>query len=296
MLVSFMWGPFFCSKKCELPPATVLRYLGTECGSSSISFRVPQDKLDQLHLLLQSALDTGLDAGELSHSTLQRSAGKCMSMTIAIRPASLGTHAMFTKLAVMDKAGLRFVDLRRDANADLLGESKQSLSLAATSNEGLWQRALHLIVKLDDSSDASTLGWRGFINIVSTPCRAIGTFSNDWLLKDINKKYMFSLYHPSTAILRPVCYRPPACTSAIDVDNSAAVGGFNGGRARGPETHALLVSSSVASLGRVSYFVTQMDSVGCKRGHRCHFTPVGIVYFTTSVAGFLVVVGGVFPV
>lgn len=165
MLVSFMCGQFVSVKKCELRPITAIRYLGIICDSRTMTFRIPQDKLDQLHDLVRTALNSG----GVAYRTLQRIAGKCMSMTVAIRPASLWTHAMFAVLASMEKAGRSRVDLSLDANADLLGEFKQWLSLAATSHEGPWHKARHLPVKLDGSSDASTLGWGGSSTLWATP-------------------------------------------------------------------------------------------------------------------------------
>lgn len=67
--------------------------------SDTATFRAPQDKLDAL----QNPLRTVLDAGELSFRTLERVAGKCMSLTVAIRPAPLSTHAMFAVLSKPDE-------------------------------------------------------------------------------------------------------------------------------------------------------------------------------------------------
>ena len=86
-----------------------------------MSFRVPQDKLDKLHQLLQTAV---AERG-LTYRTLDRIEGKCMSMTVAIRPASLWTHAMYAKLASIAKGGSSWVILSLDANAGLLGEFRQ---------------------------------------------------------------------------------------------------------------------------------------------------------------------------
>ena len=237
MLTSLFCGQFLSLKKCELRPVKALQYLGIICDSETMTFRIPQEKLDKLHGLLQTALADG----GVSYRTLQRVAGKCMSMTVAIRPASLWTHAMFAVLSAMDKTNQRQIDLTRDAYADLRQEFQKWLSLTASSHEGPWQRASHLIVKIDGSSDASSLGWGGAINIKGAQYRAGGVFPDDWLHKHINKKEMFALYH----LLRLFCARFPASLQRahvlIDVDNTAVCGSFNRGRARDPETHALLV-------------------------------------------------------
>eukprot|EP00903_Cladosiphon_okamuranus_P010409 g9846.t1 len=136
MLVAFFCGQFIAVKKYEVRPVQVLQYLGIVCDSVTMSFRVPADKLAKLHQLIRGALDDG----RMDFSTLQRIAGKCMSMTVAIRPASLWTHAMFAVLAAMEEGGSSMVDLTCDASADLLGELRQWLSLTTSSHEGPWQR------------------------------------------------------------------------------------------------------------------------------------------------------------
>ena len=147
MLTSLFCGQFLSLKKCELRPVTALQYLGIICDSETMTFRIPQEKLDKLHGLLRTALADG----GVSYRTLQRVAGKCMSMTVAIRPASLWTHAMFAVLSAMDNTNQRQIDLTRDAYADLRQEFQKWLSLTASSHEGPWQRASHLIVKIDGS-------------------------------------------------------------------------------------------------------------------------------------------------
>ena len=237
MLVAFLCGQFLSVEKCELRPVQVLQYLGIVCDSTSMTFRIPQDKLDKLHALLRQAVD---DKG-LSYRTLQRIAGKCMSMTVAIPPASLWTHAMFAVLASLEKAGSSRVDLSRDDRADLLGEFRQWLSLTTTSHEARWRRARHLLVRLQGASDASSRGYGGTFTIMGSDYHVGGGFPEDWLGKHINKKEMFALYHS----LRLGCARFPSefhrAQVLMDVDNTAVLGSFNRGRARDPETHGLLV-------------------------------------------------------
>ena len=115
--------------------------------------------MDKLQQLLREALA----AGHLSFRTLQRIAGKCTSMTVAIRPASLLTHDMFAVVADLDKSGLCSVDL-----ADQVGEFKQWLSITATSQEGPWKRVRHFAATLTKgSSNASSVAWGGVVNTTS---------------------------------------------------------------------------------------------------------------------------------
>ena len=45
-----------------------------------------------------------------------------MSMTVAIRAASLWTHAKFAVIAELEKSGRCTVDLTHDPRSDMLGE------------------------------------------------------------------------------------------------------------------------------------------------------------------------------
>ena len=238
MLVSWMCGYFLSEKKCDLRPTKVQRYLGMLCDSETASFRVPQDKMDKLHHLLRTAVE----ARGLSFRTLERIAGKCMSMTVAIRPASLWTHAMFTVLSRLEKSGLRHIDLSQDEFVDLRGEFTQWIGISSSSHQGPWQRAQHFTAALTGgATDASSTAWGGVVNATTGPFRAGGVFPEEWLTRHINSKEMFALYH----VLLQFCTRyPDALRRAqllVDVDNQSVVGAFRKGRAKDPVSHALLV-------------------------------------------------------
>ena len=83
MLVSFLCGQFLSAKKCDFRPARQQQYLGMVCDLNTATFRVPQEKQDELKLLLRAAVD----GRQLNFRALQRIADKCMSMTVAIRRA-----------------------------------------------------------------------------------------------------------------------------------------------------------------------------------------------------------------
>lgn len=90
-------------------------------------------------------------------------------MAVVIGPAPLCTHAMLKVLSAMDKTIQRRVDLACDADAGRRGEFEQLLVSDGLLDEGPWQRASHLLAKLDGSSDASSLGWVGVVNIMGSP-------------------------------------------------------------------------------------------------------------------------------
>ena len=126
-------------------PGNTMRFRNGD--SETASFWLPQHKMDKLQHLLRTAFE----AGGLSFRTLERMAGKCMSMTVAIRPGSLWTHAMFTVLSRLEKSGMRHIDLSQDECVDLRGELKQWLGILSSST-----------------------AWVGVVNAVTGPFRAGG--------------------------------------------------------------------------------------------------------------------------
>ena len=118
MLVSFLCGHFLSVKKCDVWPKRIQRYLGMLCDSKTAMFQVSADKLGNVRSLLRTALKEG----QLSFRTLERIAGMCMSLTLAIRPASLLTHAMLVFVSKIEKLGTNRIDLARNSHADLVSE------------------------------------------------------------------------------------------------------------------------------------------------------------------------------
>ena len=82
-------------------------------------FEVPQDKLDELEVILHRAADEK----SITFAMLEKPAGKCTSMSVAVPPAALYTHYMYrgiddfrcsggtirsTEIAVESNSCLRF--------------------------------------------------------------------------------------------------------------------------------------------------------------------------------------------
>lgn len=238
MLVSFFCGAFLSIKKCDFKPTHLQKYLGIWCDSTTATFRVPQDKLDKLHQRLQGALE----ANTVSFETLRSVAGQAMSMSVAIRPASLYTQAMFAAVAALEKSGRHSMDLADHANADLLGEFRWWCRISTTSHEGPWQRARHFAAALRrGASDASSLAWGGVLHAPDGPFEAGGVFPPHWLTTHINQKEMFALFH----LLHQFCGDHPEVLRRaqvlMDVDSQAVEGAFNRGRSRNRVLHELLI-------------------------------------------------------
>ena len=165
-----------------------------------------------------------------------------MSMSVAIRPASFYTKAMFAAVAALEKSGRHHLDLTDRANADLLGEFRWWCDISTTSHEGPWQRARHFAARLArGASDASSLAWGGVVYAPDGPFEAGGVFPQHWLTTHINQKELFALYH----LLDQFCGAHPEVLRRaqvlMDVDSQAVEGAFKKGRSRNRVLHKLLI-------------------------------------------------------
>lgn len=233
ILVSFLCGYFLSDTKCDLNPSQQQRYLGIICDSRTASFRVPQDKLDKLHTLITAALTSG----SLTTRTLEKIAGKCVSMSVAIRPASLWTHYMFAAIKNAKGTSIQLAN-----KPDLRAELRKWLELSSTSQEGPWFKARHYHLELTRaSSDASSNQYGGVVSLPQETFEVGGGFPRQWLSRPINGKETFALLEVLTECCRS---RPGALHRAqvlMEVDNSATVAAFRKGRSSNPINHALLV-------------------------------------------------------
>lgn len=120
MVAKFMCGNFSSvEKRCDLRPARFQQYLGMLCDSEIATFRVPKEELGKL----QQLLPTTLAEGELSLRKLECIARKCMGLTVAVRPASLWTHAILVVPSKLENTHTSRIDLARKSHADLPGEA-----------------------------------------------------------------------------------------------------------------------------------------------------------------------------
>lgn len=88
-----------------------------------------------------------------------------MSLTVAIRPASLLTHAIFAGMSTLDKSDVSRIDLTTYSYADLLRELQQWTRITSISHEGPCQRARHFTASLTDgATEASSISWGGVVN------------------------------------------------------------------------------------------------------------------------------------
>lgn len=164
--------------KCDIRPSQVQRYLGIDCDSREVVFRIPVDKL----LKLQSLVRSALEAGHVSIPTLERMAGKATSMAVAIRPASLWTHCMFAQLAKSARNRRPTSRVSLVKNPELAGELQQWVELEPTTHQGPWFKARHYTAALKvGATDASSNAFGGVMHTASGNFEVGGDFPADWL-------------------------------------------------------------------------------------------------------------------
>ena len=87
LTIFYKCGHSMSFSKCSLAPSTRLVYLGVICDSQARFFEVPADKLDKLETLLRHAIHDGW----ISFVNLEKLAGECTSIRVAVPLASLYT-------------------------------------------------------------------------------------------------------------------------------------------------------------------------------------------------------------
>ena len=162
---------FLSVSKCDLVPTPSLRYLDLMCDSGRAVFRVPSDKLCRLRDLFRQVLVEGV----VPLSTLEKIAGKCMSMKVAIRPAPLWTHYMFEAIRKARCPHYHFWQHR--VRVSWRSGLREELELWGRSTENSQERPWYLaknfsVVLTRAASDASALArGRVFICVTSISSR-----------------------------------------------------------------------------------------------------------------------------
>ena len=101
LTVFYQCAYFMSIAKCVLEPTTRLVFLDIICDIEARRFEVPEGKLLKLEVLLTAASTSGW----ISFVDLERLAGKCTSMSVAVLPASLYTYHMYEHIAKFRRTG-----------------------------------------------------------------------------------------------------------------------------------------------------------------------------------------------
>ena len=101
LTVFYRCGYFMYFSKCAQEPTINLKFLGIGCDTAQRRFYVAEDKLLKLEAILREVIDSQ----SISFSPLEKLAGKCTSMSVAVSPASLYTHHMYRQIAAFKRSG-----------------------------------------------------------------------------------------------------------------------------------------------------------------------------------------------
>ena len=149
-------GFFLSISKCGFVPTHPLQYLGLMCDGGRSVFRIPSDKLCLLRDLIRQVLVEGM----VPLSALEKIAGKCIPIKVAIRPAFLWTHYMLEAVRKVQCPHHRFWQhrVRVPLRSGLREELELWGGLTENSQEEPWHLAKHFSVVLTQAaSHASVL-------------------------------------------------------------------------------------------------------------------------------------------
>lgn len=232
-------GYFISIPKCELTPSTRLVFLGIICDSVQCRFEVPDDKLDKLEALLEEASASRV----ISFRMLEKLAGKCTSLSVAVPVAALYTHHMYKQIAIFQRTGgrKRNTDIDIPTNSGLMFEIKTWLEVRQQFNGAAWYSAEHKMVSLTGASDASSSGWGGLIRSPGQDVyRAAGDFPPTFAVEHINVQEGYALQQTLSLFCADYPARITGSTLVSDVDNKSLHDAFKRGRSRNTLVHGMI--------------------------------------------------------
>ena len=152
-------GYFVGLEKSQCSPSTCVRFLGFLCDSSLQAFIVPEDKKKKFKVLREEILSTP----SVTLKSLQRFAGKALSLSLAIPGCKLYVREIFKSISRLHQSSRAAVKLQGELRSEILywrflDEWEDCLP---------WRSERHLTVSL--FSDASKHAWGGIL--VKDGCR-----------------------------------------------------------------------------------------------------------------------------
>ena len=122
---------------------------------------MPEDKLRKLEAILRDAVDSR----SISFSQLEKLAGKCSSMSVAVPPASLYTHHMYRQIAAFERTGDRksLPSIAVSKRSGLRFEMERWFEVRTWLNGAPWYDATRHVLTISGATDASSQAWGGLI-------------------------------------------------------------------------------------------------------------------------------------
>ena len=238
--VFFSAGYFISLPKCEIDPTTRPVFLGIICDSVACRFEAPEDKLEKLEVILTEAVTSGA----ITFRMLEKLAGKCTSLSVAVPVAALYTHHMYRQIAIFQRTGRRKKSMEIDIpkNGGLMFELTKWLEVRQRFNGASWYRAEHKMVTLTGATDASSSGWGGLIrNPGREVFRAGGDFPVDMASTHINLQEGYALQQTLEMYCADHSAQIAGSTLVSDIDNKVFHDSFKRGRAKNTLMHGMIV-------------------------------------------------------
>ena len=187
-------GYFMTFSKCSLASSTRRVFLGVICDSKTRHFEVPADTLDKLEALLRQAIHNAW----ISFVNLEKLAGECTSMSVAVPPASLYTYHMYHQIARFRRTGGSSILARVNVppNGGLRYEMEQWLAVWKRMNGSSWYDPAHHSIAITSATDASSQGWGRVVrnpHASAKEFRAAADFPPDFAQAHINIEETFAL-------------------------------------------------------------------------------------------------------
>ena len=194
-MVSYYAGFFLSLSKSITYPVTMIRYLGIMVDSENEMFWVPEDRVNNLLLLI----NTILQRNSCSITELESLVGKCRSMAIAVPAAILYTRTQYSHLSDMshkthnpNKRKQHVIP--RELREELLVWKQLKQDLINGSKWYGADRGLLRIENLMAHTDASSRRWAGICKILHSIIRLSEDFSMEDIHRHINEKEAIALY------------------------------------------------------------------------------------------------------
>ena len=115
---------------------------------------------DELETLLKEAIQSRF----ITFYDLEKLAGKCTSMSVAVPPASLYTYHMYKKISQCQRALYSSTRIPVAPNSGLCSEMELWLQVRSRMNGASWYDSAHHPLPTTGASDASSSSWAGVVH------------------------------------------------------------------------------------------------------------------------------------
>ena len=159
MTVLYRCGYFMVFPKCSLEPTTDPISLGVGCDTAQRRLYVPEDKLLELEAILLEAIDSR----GISFSELEKLAGKCTSMSVAVAPPSLYAHGVYRQ-GMYSSVSEAIESYHRSQH-----RTAEWLVVRTRLNGAPWHDATRHVLTIPEATDATSQARGGLIRELSAP-------------------------------------------------------------------------------------------------------------------------------